>query len=178
MPEHNYWFEAIGLVGACLTTFSFLPQALRIWRSRSARDVSLVMYVMMTSGTVMWLIYGFLLGSPALIRTHVWPAKLQQNRDIIVVVVCHADLVEPPIGITAVTDAQQRVDQLRPVPDPAFEVARHVKGEAEIDGSQPPSTDQVIGTKEPGRRVLPFGNEASNDGFELRIPNVIPRTPP
>jgi len=67
MPEHNYWFEAIGLVGACLTTFSFLPQALRIWRSRSARDVSLVMYVMMTSGTVMWLIYGFLLGSPALI---------------------------------------------------------------------------------------------------------------
>jgi len=25
--EHNYWFEAIGLIGACLTTFSFLPQA-------------------------------------------------------------------------------------------------------------------------------------------------------
>jgi len=67
MTEHNYWFEAIGLVGACLTTFSFLPQAFRIWRSRSARDVSLVMYVMMTTGTVMWLIYGLLLGSPSLI---------------------------------------------------------------------------------------------------------------
>ena len=67
MPQHNYWFEAIGLVGACLTTFSFLPQAIRIWRTRSARDVSLVMYVMMTSGSVMWLIYGLLLGSPSLI---------------------------------------------------------------------------------------------------------------
>ena len=67
MSEHSYWFEAIGLVGACLTTFSFLPQAFRIWRSRSARDVSLVMYVMMTTGTVMWLIYGLLLGSPSLI---------------------------------------------------------------------------------------------------------------
>ena len=67
MTEHNVWFEAVGLVGACLTTFSFLPQAIRIWRSRSARDVSLVMYVMMTTGSVMWLIYGLLLGSPSLI---------------------------------------------------------------------------------------------------------------
>jgi MtN3 and saliva related transmembrane protein len=67
MSEHRFWFEAVGLVGACLTTFSFLPQAIRIWRSRSARDVSLVMYVMMTSGSVMWLIYGLLLGSPSLI---------------------------------------------------------------------------------------------------------------
>jgi MtN3 and saliva related transmembrane protein len=67
MTEHSFWFEAIGMVGACLTTFSFLPQAIRIWRTRSARDVSLVMYVMMTSGSVMWLIYGLLLGSPSLI---------------------------------------------------------------------------------------------------------------
>ncbi|HVY98224.1 MAG TPA: SemiSWEET transporter [Dongiaceae bacterium] len=67
MTQHNAWFEAIGLIGACLTTFSFLPQAIRIWRTRSARDVSLVMYVMMTTGSVMWLIYGLLIGSPALI---------------------------------------------------------------------------------------------------------------
>jgi MtN3 and saliva related transmembrane protein len=67
MTEHRFWFEAIGMVGACLTTFSFLPQAIRIWRTRSARDVSVVMYVMMTSGSVMWLIYGLLLGSPSLI---------------------------------------------------------------------------------------------------------------
>jgi MtN3 and saliva related transmembrane protein len=67
MHEHNFWFEAIGLVAACLTTFSFLPQAFRIWRTRSARDVSLVMYLMMAIGSVMWLIYGVLIGSPSLI---------------------------------------------------------------------------------------------------------------
>jgi MtN3 and saliva related transmembrane protein len=67
MTQHNFWFEAIGLVAACLTTFSFLPQAFRIWRSRSARDVSLVMYLMMTTGSVMWLVYGVLIGSPSLI---------------------------------------------------------------------------------------------------------------
>ena len=67
MSDHSAWFEAVGLVAACLTTFSFLPQAFRIWRSRSARDISLVMYMMMTTGSVMWLIYGLLLGSPSLI---------------------------------------------------------------------------------------------------------------
>ena len=70
MTAHNYWFEAVGLLGACLTTFSFLPQAFRIWRSRSARDVSLVMYLMMTTGSAIWLIYGLLLGSPALILSN------------------------------------------------------------------------------------------------------------
>ncbi len=107
-----------------------------------------------------------------------WPAELQQNRDIVVVVACHAGLVEPPIGITAVTDAQQRVDQLRPVSNSALEIAGHVKGETEIDGSQSPSADQVIGAEEPRRRVLPFDDEAADDGFEPRIPRIIPRTPP
>jgi MtN3 and saliva related transmembrane protein len=64
---HNFWFEILGIIAACLTTFSFLPQAFRIWRSRSARDVSLAMYLMMTSGTVLWLIYGALIGSVALL---------------------------------------------------------------------------------------------------------------
>ena len=67
MTPHNAWFEAVGLIAACLTTLSFLPQALRIWRTRSARDVSLAMYLMMTTGTLMWLAYGLLIGSLALI---------------------------------------------------------------------------------------------------------------
>lgn len=61
------WIEIIGLTAACLTTSSFLPQALKIWRNRSARDVSLVMYLMMCSGSSLWLAYGLLIGSPALI---------------------------------------------------------------------------------------------------------------
>ena len=67
MSAHNGWFEAVGLAAACLTTFSFLPQAIRIWRTRSARDVSLVMYVMMTTGCCLWLIYGLLIQSVSLI---------------------------------------------------------------------------------------------------------------
>ena len=63
MTLHSSWFEVVGLIAACLTTSSFLPQAIRIWRTRSARDVSLAMYVMMASGNALWLAYGGLIGS-------------------------------------------------------------------------------------------------------------------
>jgi MtN3 and saliva related transmembrane protein len=63
----HIWIEALGLVAACLTTSSFLPQAIRIWRTRSARDVSLAMYVMMAAGNSLWLAYGVLIGSVSMI---------------------------------------------------------------------------------------------------------------
>ena len=64
------FIEAIGLVAATLTTFAFLPQALRIWRTGSAKDVSLTMYVMMFTGSALWAIYGILIGSFALIAAN------------------------------------------------------------------------------------------------------------
>lgn len=67
----DFWVETIGVVAACLTTLSFLPQALRIWRNGSARDVSLVMYLMMFAGQVMWLIYGVVIGSASLIFSNI-----------------------------------------------------------------------------------------------------------
>ncbi len=67
MTSSHFWIEALGLVAACLTTSSFLPQAIRIWRTRSARDVSLAMYVMMAVGNSMWLTYGILIGSISMI---------------------------------------------------------------------------------------------------------------
>lgn len=67
MISPHFWIEALGLLAACLTTSSFLPQAIRIWRTRSARDVSLVMYVMMCAGNSLWLTYGILIGSVSMI---------------------------------------------------------------------------------------------------------------
>jgi MtN3 and saliva related transmembrane protein len=67
MNSPGFWIEALGLFAACLTTSSFLPQAIRIWRTRSARDVSLVMYVMMAAGNSLWLTYGVLIGSISMI---------------------------------------------------------------------------------------------------------------
>jgi MtN3 and saliva related transmembrane protein len=48
------------LAGFC-TTIAFLPQVLKVWRSRSARDISLVMYAVFTFGVGCWLVYGWML---------------------------------------------------------------------------------------------------------------------
>jgi MtN3 and saliva related transmembrane protein len=54
------WANEIGLVAACLTTSAFLPQLIKVWRSKSAKDVSLVMFVVFTLGIALWFLYGLI----------------------------------------------------------------------------------------------------------------------
>ena len=53
----------LGLVAATLTTFSFVPQMLKTWRSKSAKDVSFVMLITFNLGIFLWLIYGISLNA-------------------------------------------------------------------------------------------------------------------
>jgi len=50
-----------GSLAGCLTTIAFIPQVVRTWRTRSAQDISLFMFLLFTSGVLLWLIYGILL---------------------------------------------------------------------------------------------------------------------
>jgi len=60
----------IGFAAAFFTTVAYVPQVLRIWRTRSTEDISLGMFVVMTIGVVLWLIYGILLGSAPVIAAN------------------------------------------------------------------------------------------------------------
>jgi len=53
--------ELIGLVAGILTTISFLPQVIKTWKTRSAKDLSLGMFSIFCIGTLLWLIYGILI---------------------------------------------------------------------------------------------------------------------
>ncbi len=53
----------LGLFAATLTTFSFLPQMIKTWRSKSAKDVSYVMLITFNIGIFLWLIYGLYLSA-------------------------------------------------------------------------------------------------------------------
>jgi MtN3 and saliva related transmembrane protein len=48
----------IGLLAGALTTFATFPQVVKAWKSKSTHDISLVMYIVLTSGVFLWLIYG------------------------------------------------------------------------------------------------------------------------
>lgn len=52
--------EVIGYLAATCTTLSFLPQLIRVLRLRSARDISLGMFLVFSIGTALWLTYGLL----------------------------------------------------------------------------------------------------------------------
>jgi MtN3 and saliva related transmembrane protein len=53
----------LGLVAATLTTFSFVPQMLKTWQSKSAKDVSFVMLITFNIGIFLWLVYGISLNA-------------------------------------------------------------------------------------------------------------------
>ncbi len=63
--------EYIGFFAAMLTTSAFLPQAYKIWKSKTADGLSLTMYLVMGTGTLSWLAYGIMIKSPSMIVANV-----------------------------------------------------------------------------------------------------------
>lgn len=51
----------IGTFAGSFTTIAFIPQVAKTWISRSTRDISLWMFLLFSSGVLLWLIYGILL---------------------------------------------------------------------------------------------------------------------
>lgn len=62
--------DIIGYIAACLTTFSFLVQAIKSWRTKDLSGISVGMYTMFTIGVALWLLYGIVIDSMPLIVTN------------------------------------------------------------------------------------------------------------
>ena len=78
--------DALGYVAAVLTTSSFFPQALKTLRTGDTSGISLGMYLMFTSGVVVWAIFGMVTGDgPVLISNLITalPAGLILQRKIV-----------------------------------------------------------------------------------------------
>lgn len=59
--------EGLGLLAGAQTTLAFLPQALKVWRSKSAHDISLATFLMFCGGVSCWLAYGLLIDSLSIV---------------------------------------------------------------------------------------------------------------
>jgi MtN3 and saliva related transmembrane protein len=57
------WINILGLTAATLTTGAFVPQVMKTWKSRKAKDVSLEMLVLFCTGSFLWLVYGVFIKS-------------------------------------------------------------------------------------------------------------------
>ena len=62
--------KLIGFAAAACTTVAYAPQVIKVWKTRSARDISLGMFLIMVLGLALWLIYGLLCGDGPLIASN------------------------------------------------------------------------------------------------------------
>jgi MtN3 and saliva related transmembrane protein len=61
----------LGLLAAACTTFAFLPQVIKTWQTRSTKDISLGMFLVLVIGIVLWLTYGLIIVDIPLIAANV-----------------------------------------------------------------------------------------------------------
>ncbi|MGD8780093.1 MAG: SemiSWEET transporter [Ignavibacteria bacterium] len=70
MDDNLIIINIIGTLAGILTTSSYLPQVIKVVRTRSAGDISLWMFIMMNTGILMWLVYGILVNAFPIIVTN------------------------------------------------------------------------------------------------------------
>lgn len=63
----------IGLIAGLLTSIAAVPQVVKTWRSRHARDLSIWQPLLLSAGVALWLIYGMLIGDTPLILANIIP---------------------------------------------------------------------------------------------------------
>ena len=63
--------DIIGYSAAFLTTVSFLPQVIKIVRTKDTKSLSLGMYLLLTAGIVLWITYGILRNDYVLIIANI-----------------------------------------------------------------------------------------------------------
>ncbi len=53
----------IGFVAAFCTTLAFVPQAIKVYKTKKTDDISFGMFLLMCVGVALWDVYGFIIGS-------------------------------------------------------------------------------------------------------------------
>ncbi len=62
--------DILGMTAGCISAITFLPQVIKPWKSKSAEDVSLLMFTFATNSLILWLAYGILLKNIPIIFTN------------------------------------------------------------------------------------------------------------
>jgi MtN3 and saliva related transmembrane protein len=61
----------LGFTAGAIVSTSFFPQVLKVHKSKQARDISLLTFSMIVIASVLWTIYGAILGDMPIIATNV-----------------------------------------------------------------------------------------------------------
>lgn len=62
--------QLLGMAAGSISAVTFLPQVIKTWKTKSADDISLLMFTFATVSVIMWLIYGIILRDVPIIYTN------------------------------------------------------------------------------------------------------------
>ncbi|MBK7433434.1 MAG: SemiSWEET transporter [Chitinophagaceae bacterium] len=62
--------ELLGMTAGTISSITFLPQVIKTWQTKSAKDISLWMFLLVTLSVILWLVYGIFLKSVPIIYTN------------------------------------------------------------------------------------------------------------
>ena len=55
------YITIMGLVAATLTVIAFFPQLMKVWKTKSTKDISLGMFSIFCVAVFLWFVYGILI---------------------------------------------------------------------------------------------------------------------
>jgi len=61
------YIEVIGLIAAALGGAALFPQVMKVLRTKSTKDISREMFLLLAGSIFLWLVYGFLLNNVPII---------------------------------------------------------------------------------------------------------------
>ncbi len=64
------YIKILGLLAGTITSITFIPQVVQIWKTKSAKDISILMLSLLIAGVSLWLAYGILVKDVAIIYTN------------------------------------------------------------------------------------------------------------
>ena len=65
-----FW-TIIGFIAATLTMFGFLPQVIKMYKTKSVKDISFFALAQFSLGIFLWILYGIYLKNPIIIMANV-----------------------------------------------------------------------------------------------------------
>ncbi len=61
----------LGYTASAVTVFTFLPQVVKTWKEKSAKNVSLLMFVIAITNEILWVAYGVMRDDMVIILTNI-----------------------------------------------------------------------------------------------------------
>jgi len=62
--------KILGLIAGTITSITFIPQVVQIWKTKSAKDISILMLSLLIIGVSLWIAYGIVVKDVAIIYTN------------------------------------------------------------------------------------------------------------